>query len=76
MTKEELKEWIAELREMLRSQKETANKMRGQRDALKQWGGFQSIPGFDAVIDSFESNERDIQRAIEYLDELIQSLQE
>lgn len=76
MTKEELKECIDELREMLQSQKEAVNKARRQRDALNQWGGFQSNPGFDAVIDNLESGERYIQRVIESVEELRQSLQE
>ena len=79
MTKAELKEWIADLRETLLSQKEATkkavNKLHSFRDTLNQ-GGFQSSPELDAVIDSFESYEWGIQRKIEYLDGLSQSLQE
>lgn len=75
MTKAELKEWIDERREMLQSQKKAVNRLHSFRDTLNQ-GGFQSNPVLDAAIDNLESGERDIQRAIEYLEELSQSLQE
>ena len=75
MTKAELKEWIDERREMLQSQKKAVNRLHSFRDTLNQ-GGFHSNPVLDAAIDNLESGERNIQREIEYLEKLSQSLQE